>query len=189
MSAVPGQPLTRAAIRREQIAGLYLTGRSQLSIAQELGVTQQCISQDLKRLHATWEASALANIDAKKALELAKIDQVEREAWQAWTRSQQPREIRLTDTTKGGEVILADGTKMPKAPIRKTSVRYEGQSGDPRFLERIQKCIDQRCAIIGIGAREEALKNAGLGLAALLEEARQQTVLPDTPPPSPMAEA
>lgn len=189
-SGYEAHQVTRARQRREHIASLYLQGRSQASIAKELQVTQQQISYDLKQLHKAWQASALVDIHARKAIELQKIDAIERAAWEGWERSIPPREITITEAAEGGEIILGDGTKVPKAPTRKASVRRENQAGDPRFLERIQKCIDQRCAILGIGEAQQAMKQAGEGLAALLDEARAQTVLPPAASMAPpMAEA
>ena len=136
--------------RREQVATRYLRGEQQYTIARAVGVSQSQISHDLKALRDLWLASSLRDFDALKAEQLAKIDAVEVEAWGAWLRSQQPREVSLTEQTEGGEVVGVDGTSQPKRPTRKASMRREGQSGDPRFLAVIQKCIDQRCVILGL---------------------------------------
>lgn len=175
--------------RRQDISALYLQQKTQVEIAVLLGMDQQLVSYDLKAIHARWLKEAVQNLDERKALELQKIDAVEREAWAAWERSQAPRKITLTESTEGGESILENGTRVPKSPLRKASVRREGQGGDPRFLERIQKCIDQRCAILGVGAQQDALKQAAGGLAALLDEARQQRPVPEASSAPPMAEA
>ena len=142
--------LVAAEQRRQQIAARYVRGEYQAAIARTLGVSQQRISQDLATIRAQWLASALRDFDALKSEQLAKIDAVEVAAWTAWDRSQQPREVSLTEQTEGGEVVSADGTSQPRRPTRKASMRREGQSGDPRFLAVIQKCIDQRCVILGL---------------------------------------
>lgn len=163
--------------RRRQTAALYLQGKWQSEIAQILGVHQTQVSYDLKFLQRRWYQESVADIAQRKAIELQRIDKIERECWEAYERSKQPREVTVTEATEGAH------------PGRKATLRKEGQVGDPRFLTEIGKCVDRRVAILGIGAREEALKNAGLGLAALLDEARQQTVLPTTPLLPPMAQA
>jgi hypothetical protein len=170
--------------RRRRIAACYIQGQSQHEIAQKLTITQQQVSYDLKALRALWLQESLQDFDARKALELQRIDAIERAAWEGWERSQQPREMTLTEATEGGEVFAPDGTLLPKSPTRKASVRREGQAGDPRFLERIQKCIDQRCAILGLGEEQAALKAASLGLATLLDQARQARsfAAPTAPP-------
>lgn len=163
--------------RRRQTAALYLQGKWQSEIAQILGCSQTQVSYDLKLLQKRWYQESLADIDQRKAIELQRVDAIEREAWAAWHASKQPREVTITEASEGTH------------PGRKATMRKEGQAGDPRFLVEIGKCVDRRVAILGIGAREEALKNAGLGLAALLDEARQQTVLPAAPSQAPMAQA
>jgi transcriptional regulator with XRE-family HTH domain len=174
--------------RRHQIARRYLQGSMQSQIARELGVSQQQISYDLKAIRAAWLASLVRDFDEAKATELAKLDLLEHEAWSAWTRSQQPREMTLTEATEGGEIFAPDGTLRPKPPTRKASVRREGQAGDPRFLQVVQKCIDQRCAILGLGEEQAALKAASLGLATLLDQARQARGLA-SPAAPPLAQA
>lgn len=138
--------------RRQEVAVRYLKGEQQYDIGRALGMSQAQVSMDLKAVRELWLASTLRDFDAIKSEQLAKVDQVEIEAWQAWQRSQQPREVSLTEQAEGGEVMAPDGTLKPKSPTRKASMRREGQAGDPRFLERIQKCIDQRCTILGLNA-------------------------------------
>ena len=142
----------RAAERRQHVAKLYLQGKYQAEIARQLGVSQQQISKDLRMLHRQWRASAMRDFDARQEQELAKIDLLERTAWEAWERSLHPRELTLTEHTEGGDVPDEHGKVHPKSPIRRASVRRENQVGDPRFLERIDKCIERRCAILGLEA-------------------------------------
>jgi hypothetical protein len=141
--------------RRHHVARLYLQGEQQYAIGRAVGVSQAQVSMDLAAIRGLWLASLVRDFDAKKAAELARIDLIETEAWAAWHRSQQPREVTFTEATEGGEVIEADGTRHAKAPTRKASMRREGQAGDARFLERIQKCIDQRCEILGLKAPQK----------------------------------
>lgn len=167
----------RVVERRQQVAARYIRGEYQSTIARDLGLTQAQISYDLKAIRAEWLQSTLRDFDALKGEQLAKVDAVETEAWAAWERSKQAREVTITEASEGTR------------PGRKATMRKEGQAGDPRFLAEIGKCVDRRCAILGIGAREEALKTAGLGLAALLDEARQQPLMPTLAPMRPMAQA
>jgi hypothetical protein len=131
--------------RRRQVSALYMRHHSQAEIAQAVGVTQAQVSYDLKALHAAWLKDGLQNYDARKAIELQRIDALERVAWEAWERSLQPREVTLTEATEGGE----------GAPRRKASMRKEGQAGDPRFLEQVHKCIVRRCALLGLDAPQK----------------------------------
>jgi hypothetical protein len=168
----PTQRHANAEQRRQQIAALYLQGHYQSAIAQQVGVSQQQVSYDLKALQKTWLASALRDFDTLKAEQLAKIDAVERAAWEAWARSLKAREITVQETIAG------------ERQTTKASIRNETQVGDPRFLERIQKCIDQRCDILGLSTATEAAKVVSTGLAALLVQAKGTVPLA-----TPLAEA
>jgi hypothetical protein len=154
--------------RRQRVAELYLTGKLQSDIGQVLGVSQQQVSHDLKIVQRQWLASSIRDFDTHKAELLAKIDAVERAAWAAWDRSLQPREVTLQKRITG------------KDPRDEASIRRETPVGDPRFLERIQKCIEQRCDILGISTATEAAKALGSGLAGLLAHA-QATAAPIMP--------
>jgi len=91
-----------------------------------------------------------------KAKEIAKIDRLEREYWNAWLRSLKDAEMIMEKAVETASEIRKEATQTAR-----------GQSGDPRFLQGIQWCIDKRCKIIGIDAatkfiiddwREQAVK-------------------------------
>lgn len=130
---------TEIAQRRQQVAERYLRGEYQSAIASSLGVDTATVSRDLAAVRAAWLASAVRDFDAAKAQELAKIDEVERAAWQAWERSTQNKEVAIQEA--------GEDKKLKKAVLRK-----EGQSGNPAFLNTILTCIERRCAILGLDA-------------------------------------
>ena len=121
----------------QKIAGLYLTGKTQDAIAQELGVTQQQISYDLKTIQERWRKSALVDLNEAKQRELERIDVLEREYWQAWENSK--GEQSRSTASKAGEATRAQVVKFESA-------------GDPRFLAGVQWCVEQRCKILGLHA-------------------------------------
>ena len=126
---------------RRIIADLYLQGKTQVAIAEEISVDQSTVSRDLAVLQKEWIVSALVDIDAAKAQELAKVDRLEREYWSAWERS-----------CEDAETLRQEGSGEKPSKIVKTS---KGQAGDPRFLQGVQWCIERRCKIIGIDAPEK----------------------------------
>lgn len=135
----------RTSAQREKdlayTAKKYCEGVIQAEIADELGVTQATISNDLNELRSRWLASSIRDFDAARAEELAKVDNLEREYWEAWKRS-------CEDAETVTEKIVGD-TKNKRG--EKTR-RVEGQAGDPRFLAGVQWCIERRCKILGIDA-------------------------------------
>lgn len=116
------------AQRRSEVANLYLQGYNQQTIADRCSCSVATVCLDLKALKGEWQKSAAADIDEKISLELAKLDRVEYEAWQAFAESKE------TSTTSV------------------TGVSISNTAGDARFLHIIQNCIDKRCKILGIDA-------------------------------------
>ena len=129
---------------RRLIADLYLQGWLQADIAGEIGISPATVSRDIKALQKDWLASALIDFDKAKAGELAKVDRLEREYWQAWARSCEDAET-VTEKARASK-----GSERPDS-VEKTK-QAKGQAGDPRFLSGIQWCIEQRCKILGVEA-------------------------------------
>jgi hypothetical protein len=136
---MPGRRTRNLAIlqRRQQVADLYLQGWTQQKIADHLVINQKTVSSHLKRIRQEWRESAVRDFDLAREVELRKIDRVEREAWAAWERSQQPAQ----------SAHINDETNQ-----RRTRRHVRNQYGDPRFLEQVNKCIAMRCALLGLGA-------------------------------------
>ena len=47
-----------------------------------------------------------------------------------------------------------DGQPLPD--LKKSAKVSKGQAGDPRFLERVCWCVEQRCKILGLYAKDGA---------------------------------
>jgi len=143
----PQRSKTQIERDRRRIAEMYLRGELQADIAVELKLSQSTISNDLADLREEWKKAALMDFNDRKAQELAKVDNLEIEYWSAWKRSQQDAEIETVK--RKGTLSKLDGVST--IPIEGTK-RTEGQSGDPRFLQGIQWCINKRCEILGLDA-------------------------------------
>jgi predicted transcriptional regulator len=98
---------TQIAQRRQQVAELYTKGWFQTAIARELSISQPTVCQDLQAIRKQWRESAIRDFDAARELELQKLDRVEREAWAAWERSQQPAQ---------SVVVSGDGAGHAQVP-------------------------------------------------------------------------
>jgi hypothetical protein len=135
---------TVIADRRKKVAELTLQGVTQDDIARRLGVNQSTIGRDLEQLRVDWHESAIRDFDQAREREIQKLGFVESEAWAAWQRSQQPEQAAM----------LSEGKEGKRS---RSSLRH--QYGDPRFLDQINKCITQRCLLLGLqpspAARED----------------------------------
>lgn len=138
-------------------ARLYLRGWSQADIAEHLGVDRSTVTRDLQSLHEQWQQEALKDIDQVKQLELARIDRLEREHWDAWERSKMPAEGEQ-------EAIAGPGGFVVTLHSRR------GQVGDARFLNGALDCVVRRCAILGIDAPKKIAPTdpSGKQMAAVL---------------------
>lgn len=138
------------AYRRMQVADMYLRGLSQPEIAQKVGVNQSQVSRDLKKLREEWLDRSIQAIDRRKAEELAKIDKLEMEYWDAWERSKKDSETTTIERYGSPPTSGAFGSVVP-SKIKEVK-KKEGRDGTAMFLAGVQWCIEQRCAIIGVYA-------------------------------------
>ena len=78
---------------RRNIAKLYLSGTTQMDIAEKLKISQATVSRDLKVIEKEWSAARINDIDERKRMELAKIDNLELVYWEGWKKSQADAEV------------------------------------------------------------------------------------------------
>ena len=122
--------------RRARVVKLYLSNMSQWEIAVQLGVNQGTVSRDLAAIQQDWIRSAQSDLDARRLKELAKIDELERQAWEAWEASKKTKETTLTEKMSGS----GDGRL-------RASVTREQRDGNSAYLQNIQWCINKRCEL------------------------------------------
>lgn len=135
---------------RKVIASLYLQGWIMADIAEEIGRGVNTVSKDLKEIRRNWLKDAVWDYDALQARQLAKIDVLEGEYWLAWNRSCSAVQSRLVYDNDVGDFVV-EKIELEKA-----------RDGDPRFLEGVRKCIQDRCKILGVGAPDR-LELTGAG--------------------------
>lgn len=153
---------------QEVIARLYLAGKTQLEIADAVNagrpeakhIGPRQISESLKGIREAWLDRACEDYDSHVARELARIDQLEREAWEAWERS---KRTARTVRTKTSPVPPAPAEGQPPAePPVETTVTEAEQVGDPRFLDKVGWCVETRVKMLGLSAPETSvLKGTG----------------------------
>lgn len=119
--------LQKAYHRRFQVSNLYCQGRPQHLIAEDLGVSAGTIYSDLRFLRKMWLESSLRSFDQRRSEELAKIDTMEKECWEAWQKS------------KEDAVMEFNGQRMVKK-----------QTGDVGYLRQVAWCIEMRVKMFGL---------------------------------------
>lgn len=73
--------------RRIRVAGFLLKGLRNCEIAIALKVSDAVITQDIKAIRADWRQVRLQTYNHWLEQELAKLEMLEREAWEGWCRS------------------------------------------------------------------------------------------------------
>lgn len=129
------QRVTAKSELRYRIAKLYLAGQRQSQIAELVGIDRSSVSRHLKAMRKEWQAKAAKAIGKKVAIELAKIDALEAEAWECFERSKLPLKVSTASTNTTG---------------KSASIRTEERCGDPAFLNIVAGCVDRRLKMFGL---------------------------------------
>ena len=145
--------------RRRQVSDLYLKGATQWEIAGRLQCSQGTVCNDLAAIREQWLQSSLVDFSQKKAEELARLDAVERAAWQGWERSFEDARTsyqRTEEALQSPPKATKGRSEAEEEQARLVVVRRivaetrKGQAGDPRFLERVGWCIECRLRSSGL---------------------------------------
>lgn len=151
---------SRTKVQREMdlavLAEKVLKGWPKGTIAQYLEISPSQLSYDLKKLRERWKEEAIENTDAERQLMLRKLRLIEKEAWEAWERSRQPRKITASVKTAKGSAI--DQFRHQQ--------RSEERDGNVQFLKAVLDAIARQADILGISAE------SGGSAADLLTEAQ-----------------
>lgn len=142
------------ANRRIEVGDLYLNGKTQPYIAKTLGVSQPTISRDLEAIHAIWQEQATDYYSQAMAQELAKIDNLERVYWEAWEASKKEPETTETEHQRSS-VVEPEAMANFSIPMSMTLSKRRSPTGDKRFLEGVQWCIDKRIKLMGLAPPEQ----------------------------------
>jgi hypothetical protein len=141
--------LTKAVLaerRRHQVGRLYLQGRSLQQIADAVGAHLHTVHRDLKTMRDAWRESAAASIQRRLDRELAKIDLIEVEAWDAWELS---KAEEVTEYTELAQPEAAAPGTAAKPGSRKTGRRKSNRLPSAEFMQTIRWCVDTRLKLMG----------------------------------------
>jgi hypothetical protein len=133
-------------IDREFIGELYTQGLSHYAITNRLNssrpykLSRQIVTTQIQGIIGEWRAKMLQAVDEKIADELARLNKIEREAWDAWERSKAEETKTTSEKSEG-----TNGRTLAR-------VIKAGRDGDPRFLMIVGNCVTERCKLLGLYA-------------------------------------
>jgi len=91
-------------------------------------------------------------MDAAKREELASIENLKREYWQAWERSLDEKTKTRTEQSTAPDRVDKKGNPIKAKGSAKATVEKEMMLGNPAYLAGIQWCISERAKILGLYA-------------------------------------
>jgi predicted transcriptional regulator len=147
--------------RREKAAEMYLRGFRQSEIGEQLGIDQSTVSDDLRAVQKLWMERAAEHLDAHKAKELHRIDDLERTYWDAWERSKKPLKVKTQEMLSSGGLTDEQGNPVPEE--KKARLSEEEQTGNVAYLQGVERCIAMRCKLLGLNAPEKTAQTDPTG--------------------------
>ncbi len=146
-----GQKRTEAQRERDLVlvSEWYCRGYTLRKMAEMLkelrgySLSWKMIHKDVQKILERWREAAIDNVEDLQASELARIAEIEREAWEQWEASKAIREKTETERRIGSTEVS-----------RAKKVTEQGL-GDPRYLQVVQHCIKQRVEILGLNAPQK----------------------------------
>lgn len=149
--------------RRSKVMALRIRGFRPFEIAEKLGVTREQVDADVRRVRQEWAQARQDDLNGMIAEQLAKIDALEREAWDAWERSKLPAVMHKT------------GKSIKRGEWEEETTKE--QVGDPRYLDTLAKLWDQRAKILGLNAAEKVDHAMQIDVnMAVVSEVRKQVL-------------
>ncbi len=155
----PRRTVFEADRDRLDVAVHYLAGKSLRQIADWFAknrpyvVTIGTVSRDMEQVRIIWRERAAQLVGERKAEELARLDRIEAEAWEAWERSKKDatKKFGKRQTPAGGVALETVGQETFQ------------RDGNPKFLELVARCVEKRLDVLGLAQRRVTLTGPGGG--------------------------
>lgn len=137
---VTAPPPPVAPDQMERIGVLWLQQWSVPRISAVLGVTDATVRYHLENsILPVWQNAMLRNVE----IELARVDLIERIAWEQFESSQG------TETTESVKTRLAKEDSLDGELIERAVTKTKRLTGQPAWIAVVQWCVDWRSKIAG----------------------------------------
>ncbi len=145
----------------EYIAKWRVRGKSLRDIAdmldeeREYPMSYPTVRKDAEGLTKHWREQAAEFTKAAKERTLVELEAVAGEAWLAWEKS---KKDRLFNTLKKKGIVSDAKTEKENAAamaLAESTIRKEGQTGDPAYLTIILGCAEKRARLLGVEAPQK----------------------------------
>lgn len=149
---IGGSPEQQVEIlyRRRQVAKRRIRGQTQEEIAAALEVDRSTVSRDLAAIDELWAKEMAADCARVKAERLASLQEIQREVWAAWAKSQVVAVIEQTKTRQRKRKRADDNADADDEPTTETATTKKYQIGDPRWIQLLLEIESRICKLFGI---------------------------------------
>lgn len=147
-----GPKLTKAEReeRLDSIAGLLLTGFNQSEIAEELGISKQQVSYDVKKLKKRWKESQVQRVNEVLNRQLQELHMLKRNAYKSYRTSKGETTVRKV--SQRSIPVNGNGSENGVQTLLSQDVTTRKEPGDARFLSVVLNCIKTEMELIGTAA-------------------------------------
>lgn len=143
-------------------ANLFLRGYSYRYISESLNTDLKrrganysigftMVYYDMQQCLIEWKRERLDTIDEYVTHELAKLDEIERELWQAWEASKLGKERTKNRTSAKPRKVLTEEEKQTDW-YGYDEMTNETSAGNPRFLDLLLNVQQRRAKMLGFDA-------------------------------------
>jgi len=141
--------------RRDIVRKLYIQGNPVSAIAKILGSPLTCIKDDIAKIQSDWREAGTIEWSEHVDRQLARLDMLEQQAWNAWESSQQEENHEVLDFK---DMTPAERKKIKKSLSKGDSVtatfnwtvKKHKSRGNPQFLNVILSVIRERSKLLGL---------------------------------------
>tara|TARA_R110000803_G_scaffold34031_2_gene74463 strand:+ start:190 stop:813 length:624 start_codon:yes stop_codon:yes gene_type:complete len=148
--------LMETTFNQTQVASFYMQGLTQKVISDKVGCSIATVRRHMESLREEWMNRSLYDFSRAKAEQLAKVDEVERVAWEQFSLS----------ASRESLTEFLDANDLVTSQIKNTSKNAQ----EIKWLEKIQWCIDQRCKILGLYAPKQQIIQQNISDSRNLED-------------------
>lgn len=169
---------TAKLLRMDILSTLYKRGYSYREMRSEVmarlnlqSYSLETLKKDIDSLLEEWRETRIEDLDLALQLELERIDNLVKEAWEAWERSKES--YKKVKGTQEGIPGTPDGEGDGQASeIITTKMKQTSEDvvsyGDPRYLEVINRLLMERRKLLGLYSPEKMDLSGDMSFYAML---------------------